>query len=225
MQHIFLDFEMHPIDRRFREDRVIIRNEIIEFGAVMLEENLSEISAFRKYVKPERMIKMAEYIKDLTGITQAELAGADKFADVLESFITWCKSFGEEYMIYAWSKNDLEQIKGELEIKHIEISPEIEELMNNWEDFQVEFCELVKAEKPMNLEKALNEAGIAFDGRMHDALWDSRNTAQLYRETRDKEKFMKEYEAIWARIADENEGSSFYSLGDLFDFSALNLAS
>ncbi len=225
MKYIFLDFEMHPIDRRYREDRITIQNEIIEFGAVMLDEELSEISSFREYVKPERMIKMAMRIKDLTGITEADLLGANKFADVLGNFINWCNSKREDFRIYAWSKNDLEQIRGELKIKHIDFTPELQDVMDKWEDFQKEYCELVNADKPVNLEKALNEAGIVFDGRMHDALWDSRNTAQLFRETRDKETFMKEREAIKNRISDENEKLSFCRLGDLLNFDALILAS
>ncbi len=224
MQHIFVDLEMHPIDRRYSSERSIIRNEIIEFGAVMLDDDLNEISTFKEFVKPELMFRMKEKIKVLTGITQAQLASADKFSVVLQEFMDWCKSMGEDFRIYAWSENDLEQIQGELKIKQVEITPEIQQLMDNWEDFQKEYCQIVKAESRINLEKALNCVGIIFDGKMHDALWDARNTAQLYKESRDRDAFLKCHEAIRSRIKDEDEGASFYSLGDLFDFSVLNIA-
>ncbi len=224
MKHIFLDFEMHPIDRKYSEDRKTIRNEIIEFGAVMLDDDLSEISSFREYVRPERMDRMAMWIKDFTGITEANLFRANKFADVLRSFVNWCHSKGKDIRIYAWSKNDLEQLQGEMKIKHIDYTPEFQELMDKWEDYQKEYCELINADKPIKLERALNEIGIKFDGRMHDALWDSRNTAQLFRETRDKDAFMKAREAIRNWISDDEKGLSFCSLGDLFDFGALTLA-
>ena len=39
MQHIFLDFEMNPIPRENREAREIVLGEIIQIGAVKLNED------------------------------------------------------------------------------------------------------------------------------------------------------------------------------------------
>lgn len=41
-------------------------------------------------------------------------------------------------------------------------------------DFQKKYTEKVGLERSMSLEKALDYAGIAFEGRMHDALCDAR---------------------------------------------------
>ena len=52
MKHIVIDLEMNKIARS-SEARKICKSEIIEIGAVMLDENLQEIGNFRTYVKPE----------------------------------------------------------------------------------------------------------------------------------------------------------------------------
>ncbi len=224
MQHIFVDFEMHPIYRKHSKERRICRDEIIEFGAVMLDDHLREISSFKAHVKPEYMERMTAKISNLTGISAADLAIAKKFSEVLESFVSWCASEGDDYRIFAWSDNDLVQVKAEMKLKQIEMTDEIKDMFDKWEDFQKEYCEILSLDRAINLEKALNTAGIAFDGRMHDALWDSRNTAQLYKETRDREAFLKAHEQMQSMIHDESEGVTNWCLGDIFDFTALNIA-
>ena len=53
MKHIFVDFEMHPIAKEYKEEKVICQREIIEFGAVMLDESFKEITSFKAFVQPE----------------------------------------------------------------------------------------------------------------------------------------------------------------------------
>ena len=75
MKHIVIDLEMNKIARS-SEARKICKSEIIEIGAVMLDENLQEIGNFRTYVKPEYNDKIAAEIRNLTGITDAMVANA-----------------------------------------------------------------------------------------------------------------------------------------------------
>ena len=63
MKHIVIDLEMNKIARS-SEARKICKSEIIEIGAVMLDENLQEIGNFRTYVKPEYNDKIAEEIRN-----------------------------------------------------------------------------------------------------------------------------------------------------------------
>ena len=66
MKHIVIDLEMNKIARS-SEARKICKSEIIEIGAVMLDENLQEIGNFRTYVKPEYNDKIAAEIRDHRG--------------------------------------------------------------------------------------------------------------------------------------------------------------
>ncbi len=218
MKHIFVDFEMHPISKEYVEERAICQREIIEFGAVMLDEQYKEISSFKEYVKPQYAKDICTNIAILTGITNSTLAGAKGFADVFEKFLSWCEEMGTDYTIYAWSGNDLEQMIKEIKLKHIEQEEKVTRLLENWVDFQKDYCELVKSEGPISLEKALNSVGQYFVGDMHDALYDAKNTAELFTMTRDTEEFFKVLESINEAIDNTDKDKFTFTLGDIFNF-------
>lgn len=223
MKHIFVDFEMHPIAKEYKEEKVICQREIIEFGAVMLDESFKEITSFKAFVQPEYVKDMYKKISILTGITPGSLAGAKKFNSVFFDFVTWCSSLDSQYTVYAWSGSVLEQILKEMTLKQTVKTPEVEYMLDNWVDFQRDYCELVKAEKLISLERALNSVGQYFTGNMHDALWDARNTADLFTVTRNQEEFFSLIESVNKIVKKENE-ECHSTLGDLIDFSAFCIA-
>ena len=53
MKYVFVDFEMNEIDRKYRKIRRECANEIVQIGAVMLDEELNEIGEFREYAHIE----------------------------------------------------------------------------------------------------------------------------------------------------------------------------
>ena len=42
MKYIVVDFEMNPVSRTYKEQKAICTNEIIQIGAVLLDENYQE---------------------------------------------------------------------------------------------------------------------------------------------------------------------------------------
>lgn len=223
MKHIFVDFEMHPISKEYQEERQICPREIIEIGAVMLDEELKEITTFKEYVKPEYVREIYKRISVLTGITPSKLAGAPKFNDVFSQFALWCKSLDDEFTIYAWSGNDLEQVSKEICLKNTHRTEEVRAVLENWVDFQKDYCELVKAEKLISIEKALNSIGQYFMGDMHDALCDARNTADLFTVTRNQEEFFSMLSVV-KNLTNHEEKGSGCTLGDMIDFSTICFA-
>ena len=65
----------------------------------------------------------------------------------------------------------------------------LEELAEKWADFQKIFTRAVGLKRELSLEQAVNIANISFEGHQHDALWDARNTAELFRIYRDQSRF------------------------------------
>ena len=72
MRRIFVDLEMHPILKIY-EGPGVWRQETIEIGAVMLDENLEEIGSFKEYVKPVFSDKVYGRILKLTVVRQRRL--------------------------------------------------------------------------------------------------------------------------------------------------------
>ena len=224
MKHIFIDFEMHPVAREFKAERAVCGREIIEFGAVMLDEKFSEISAFKRFVKPKYVNCVYAKIAELTGITYSMLVGADTFSRVLNDFVEWCYSFDEDITVYAWSNSDLVQLRQEMELKGIVVNEKIQRVLDNWVDFQKDYCEIVQSDKLLSLERALSSTGEYFVGDMHDALYDARNTAALFVATRDREEFLKQIKPIEEVLDNTNKESVAFSLGDIFNFNAYQFA-
>lgn len=218
MNCIFVDFEMQPIVKECRKERAVCPREVIEFGAVMLDENHQEIASFREYVRPQYTKRIYPSIALLTGITQEKIAGAAKFNSVFTRFVSWCSAFNKEFTVYAWSKSDLDQITKEMCLKGTVKTDEINAVLTNWVDFQKEYCELIQTKKQLSLEKALNSAGQCFIGKKHDALWDARNTAELFRISRNQDELFKTRSSI-NHIVDQEDNKCHYTLGDMVDLS------
>ena len=151
MKHIVIDLEMNKIARS-SEARKICKSEIIEIGAVMLDENLQEIGNFRTYVKPEYNDKIAAEIRNLTGITYAMVANAPVFREAFRMFTNWCLGTGDEVTIYAWSDSDYNQVVKEILLKEYELSDEEHGLIDTeWTDFQNEFDAHIGFERRISL--------------------------------------------------------------------------
>jgi len=220
MKHIVIDLEMNTI-RKSNPVRSICGMETIEIGAVMMDENMQEISSFRTYVKPEYNDSIAPKIRRLTGISDEMLINAPKFGEALKMFTAWCNGTGDEVEIYAWSDTDYKQIKKEMTLKSYEISKEEEPLLaEEWKDFQREFDAHLGFEKQLSLNLALNMAGIDFSGREHDALDDARNTAELLQVFKDEELFEKTLKKIEEVMKPSGNG---FSLGDIIDLSTFGV--
>ena len=174
MAWVFMDLEMKPVDKQFRRQWDICRQEVIEFGAVKLGE---------------------DYNERLTGIQNGMVADADDFATVLSAFALWC---ADAETVYAWSGSDLDQLRGEVKMKDVAFP--LEELAGKWADFQKVFTRAVGLKRELSLEQAVNIANISFEGHQHDALWDARNTAELFRIYRDEARFQAVIEPLRAAV-------------------------
>ena len=217
MKYIVVDLEMNKIPYK-SEARAICSMETIEIGAVMLDDNLQEVSSFRTYVKPEYNDCIMPKISKLTGITDAMVMNAPKFKEALKMFTNWCLGTGDDIAIYAWSDSDYIQIKKEMDLKDYKMTDEeIQVIGNEWRDFQNEFDCHLGFERQVSLKMALDMAGIDFSGREHDALDDARNTAELLKIFNDEKRFektLKKIEELMKPSSLEN------TLGSMFDFSA-----
>lgn len=211
MRHIFIDFEMNHIDLQYQDERNFSKMEIVEIGAVMLDEHYQEISSFQSYVRPQYNDKIEKQCTKVTGITTEMVANAPVLWPVLQDFINWCGA--EELTVYAWSDSDLHQLKRELNLKEIECK-ELHRLCDHWVDFQRVFCNLLGIEKRVALKHAVNAIQSEFDGSEHDALWDARNTAKIFALSKNEKEFQRIMGPVIEAFKPAKPMTS--TLGDLF---------
>ena len=221
MKRIFVDLEMNPVPREHRAGLTELRHEVIEIGAVTLDEANAEAASFKRFVRPQFSETLAENIVRLTGITDEDVENAGGFGEVLAEFAEWClETGGADFEIYAWSDNDLKQLKREVRRKQVELTEACETMFANWRDFQRVYSDMFYLSQVMSLTKALELSGLDFEGRAHDGLTDARNTADLYRQTQDSKQF-----ARLKALIDEMQRPHTTALGDLVDLSGWDLPS
>ena len=217
MNYIVVDFEMNPVAGEYKAERKICRSEIIEIGAVVMDESFVILGEFKTLVKPQYNDSIYKKYETLTGISTQMVCGAPTFITAYEMFVNWCESFGNDYEVYAWSENDYNQLTAEMKLKEYAKQDKMR-LLEKWFNFQKEYTEKLGLERIMSLEKALDYAGIEFEGHMHDALCDARNTAELFAIVRNEERCNLVLRAVMDALKPKQMSNK---LGDMIDFGAL----
>lgn len=79
-------------------------NEIIEFGAVKLDDDMNVVDTFSMLVKPQIGKKLSSHIAKLTHISNEELFDSDNtFLKTLDKF----KAFSKDSVILTWGTSDI----------------------------------------------------------------------------------------------------------------------
>jgi len=171
---IFIDLEMNTTDTRLVR-RKKLKNEVIEIGAVRMDDAFHPLDRFRIFVRPQYNGVIERKIDKLTGISNGAVSDAVSLPEALDALEAWCGSDG--YEIYAWSTSDLCQLRKECGFKGID-SVFLDEMVQ-WHDFQEDFRQMLGEKNILSLSNAMHRAGLEPEGSLHDASWDAYNSASL----------------------------------------------
>ena len=176
--YVVVDLEMCNVPAKMRKG-YRYKNEIIQIGAALMDENLNVIDKFSEYVKPQYGY-LDDFISNLTGIKLSDLKGAPMIKEAISDFLNWLPS-GQVTAI-SWSNSDELQLRFELAAKGMEIDEGLEKILDTWIDCQPQFSLKMKMDpkKQYSLEEALVATDICTDGRAHNGMVDAYNTALLY---------------------------------------------
>lgn len=178
-----IDLEMCKV-RGYKRKLCGLRNETIQIGAVLLDEDYNMVGNFNSYVRPQYGM-IDNYIKNLTGITRKNIVVAPSFKEVLESFLGWLPE--GDLKIISWSGHDEKQILSEKETKCPEL--DIGKIDGNWIDCQKLFSEKMGNDRAYRLQEALVAADIDTEGKAHNGYFDAYNTALLFAKIRNDAEF------------------------------------
>ena len=202
MNYLVIDLEMCRVKKLYRKTYKYA-SEIIQIGAVLLDEGFNRIATMCEYVNPEYGV-LDNFIESMTGIKNRDIKQAPKLTEALEHLSDWLGD--REYKVYAWSDSDRTQILREIKAKNIE-SAKIDDFMkaDRWIDYQYVFKKRFDLDRCYSLEDALESAEIEPEGRFHDGLDDAVNTGALIK----KLELNPEYEiAKYALPAQARRGKS-----------------
>lgn len=173
-RYCVIDLEMCHVPKDKREE-FPMGLEIIQIGAVLLDERLETAGTFMTYVKPQ-FGAINDFIENLTGISAQHTENAPVAEEALMLFLDWLP---DDAVILSWGDCDREQIERETEAKAIS-QKRLQKYFESWIDCQAAFGRKIDVERQYNLAQALNICDIFYDENIHDALVDAQNTALLF---------------------------------------------
>ena len=149
-------------------------NEIIEIGAVCIDENQQIKNEFSKFVRPILNPELSDFCKKLTCIRQGDIDKADTFEKVIEEFKDWIQQNQQEYVLCSWGFYDKTQLIKDCKLHNLE---------SDWAKKHIsvkhQFAKFNNI-KPVGMEKALQIEGLTLDGTHHRGIDDARNIAKIF---------------------------------------------
>ena len=217
MHKLVIDLEMADRYTKEYQGKIKFIHEIIQVGAVLLDDDNTEINRYETLVKPQYST-IRKKITDLTGITNDMVKDAPHIDGAIQGLLDILVD-ADNTIICTWSDSDTKAILKEMELKGLH-NAIISKLCETYYDIQTEFDNKVGFDKQVSLTNALELVGIDFEGRAHGALADAINTAKLYKEINENDNIKE----ILHNISDTMKTEPLTaSLGSLFDFSQLSL--
>ena len=105
-------FNYHGVQQTFR-------GEIVEIGAVKIDEDANVLDTFSIHLRPRIFRKLQHHIAKVTGLTQADLDKGEPIVQGLRRFMQWC---GPDAEFAEWGMDDVPVLKQNLYLCNIDES-------------------------------------------------------------------------------------------------------
>ncbi|MBP3437344.1 MAG: exonuclease domain-containing protein [Clostridia bacterium] len=122
MKYIVLDLEWNQTYQEKalavqRELESRLRGEVIQIGAVMLDESKNICGSFRTTIKPRFYKKIHRHVMRLTGIDQKQLDHGASLRDAMSAFYRFC---GDDAVFLTWGPDDIPMLCDNLRANRLE---------------------------------------------------------------------------------------------------------
>lgn len=148
--------------------------EIIEIGAIKLDEKKNTIGEFSQLIKPNVYKNMHYITENMVHIHMDELQREKSFVKVVKDFLKWC---GEDYIFCTWGSLDLIELQRNMRYYHLPLLNDGPlEFLDVQKLYSIEF-EDGKARR--SLEAVVDALKIEKDIPFHRAFSDAYYTAKV----------------------------------------------
>ena len=150
-----------------------LRGEIIQIGAVRIDENGQPLDTFEITLRPRIFRKLQHHIAKVTGLTQWDLDSGVPIREGLRRFVEWA---GPDAELAEWGLDDVPVLKQNLYLAGLD-----ESWPQKWYDLQRLFLQTYprKEGEGMTLESVVERLGIPKEEPFHNALDDALYTVRV----------------------------------------------
>lgn len=188
MNYIVMDLEWNQ-GKETDQEKKKIPFEIIEIGAVKLDESRRFVETFQRVIKPAIYLELFPITQNLVQIEPEELQSGVSFSEAVTDFFEWC---GDSYIFCTWGNMDLVELQRNMD--YYQITDYLTKAFRYY-DAQKLFALQVEGRKnPKTLEYAVEYFKLEKTADFHRALYDAQYTAKIFQCL--KEKLIKKYDSI-----------------------------
>lgn len=108
MDYIVMDLEWNQNPYGHSNYHTDITFEIIEVGAIRVNEYMEILDSYHEVVRPRVFKKLHYKIQEITHFTNEELKAGKDFRRVVNEFLEWC---GDDYIFCTWGSMDLTELQ------------------------------------------------------------------------------------------------------------------
>lgn len=198
MNYIALDLEWNQsFNRKYTvREPVNLYGEIVQIGAVKVDEDYHMLKTFKILVTPQYYHRMHRKVSRLTGITNEDLKYGFPFPVALKHFQRWC---GEDFAFLTWGSCDVKILQENMALHKLDAS-----WLPKAYDVQMIFDHQITQEhRQVSLTQAMETLKVEA-WTTHDALNDARNTVCICQHL-DMEKGLSEYAALQKSYSSHHE--------------------
>ncbi len=182
MHYIVFDLEWNIAGRANRVDPALqaaLPFEIIEIGAVKLNEDFELIGEFTTHVRPKLYRILSSHIAAVTKRFQQSLKFGLPFPEAAREFWKWCEADGENFALCIWSESDPGVLRSNLAFHGLD-----DQLPLQCLDVQHVFDDLIeKAGIQRSIEYAVDFLRLDKNEPFHQAVKDALYTGLILQQT------------------------------------------
>ncbi len=117
MNYIVFDLEWNQCPQGKARENPRLPFEIVEIGAIKLNENLEEIGRFHELIRPLVYHRLHRKTQEVIHLDDAALAHKRTFSPVIRDFFKWC---GEDFEFVTWGSLDLTELQRNMDYYRIQ---------------------------------------------------------------------------------------------------------
>ena len=205
MNYIVFDLEWNQCPYGKEKENKKLPFEIIEIGAVKLDENRNIVDSFQEIIKPVVYHRLHFRTKEILGITSNRLEEGIPFKAAVKKFLEWC---GTDIKFCTWGSADLVELQRNL--KYYRMLSLLKGPVFYY-DVQKLFGLIYENEKTTrSLEYAIDFLKMDKGDTFHQALNDAHYTAEILMKI--PENFMKRNYSIDCYQNPKNKDSEIYTV-------------
>lgn len=175
MNYIVFDLEWNQCPYGKERENKRLPFEIIEIGAVKLDEERNVIDTFQELIRPSVYHRMHFHTKEILQIDMDMLESGLPFSKGIRKFLKWCT---EDVMFCTWGPMDLVELQRNM--KYYRLTHLLPGPLRYYDVQKLFGLAFEGARTSRSLESAIDYLELGKEGAFHRALSDAEYTAEIF---------------------------------------------